>query len=115
MKGFGGDITIDSIGSGGGFERFCVSGETDVANASRAIRDSEIESCNAIGREPIEFRVGTDALAVVVSPDNEFLTDASLEELAQIFSTAENWADVNPEWPGRADPAFHPRHRQRHV
>ena len=32
---------------------------------------------------PIEFRVGTDALAVVVSQANEFLTDASLEELAR--------------------------------
>ncbi len=107
-EGFGGDITIDSIGSGGGYERFCVSGETDVANASRAIRDSEIESCNAIGREPIEFRVGTDALAVVVSQDNEFLTDASLEELAQIFSTAENWSDVNPEWPDEPIQRFIP-------
>ena len=60
-EGFGGNITIDSIGSGGGFERFCKTGETDIANASRGIKDSEVESCKAIGRTPIEFRVGTDA------------------------------------------------------
>ncbi|MCA9971248.1 MAG: PstS family phosphate ABC transporter substrate-binding protein, partial [Anaerolineales bacterium] len=98
-EGFAGNVTIDSIGSGAGFERFCVAGETDVANASRPIKDSEIESCQGIGREPIEFRVGTDALAVVVSAENDFLTNASLADLAAIFSTAETWADVNPDWP----------------
>jgi phosphate transport system substrate-binding protein len=95
----GGNVTIDSIGSGAGFERFCVAGETDIANASRAIRESEVESCAAIGRTPVEFRVGTDALAVVVSTENDFLTDVTAEELALIFSTAANWSDIRPEWP----------------
>ena len=98
-EGYSGQITIDSIGSGGGFERFCVTGETDVSNASRPIKDSEIESCDAIGRTPIEFRVGTDALAVTVSQENDFLTSVTFEELAAIFSTAKTWADVNPDWP----------------
>ena len=98
-EGYDGNITIDSIGSGAGFERFCVAGETDVSNASRPIKDSEVESCQAIGREPIEFRVGTDALAVVVSAENDFVTDVTMEQLAQIFSTAETWADVDPSWP----------------
>ena len=98
-EGYSGQITIDSIGSGGGFERFCVTGETDVSNASRPIKDSEIESCAAIGRTPIEFRVGTDALAVTVSQENDFLTSVTFEELAAIFSTAETWADVNADWP----------------
>ncbi len=98
-EGFTGEITIDSIGSGAGFERFCVNGETDIANASRAIKDSEIESCKAIGREPLEFRVGTDALAVVVSKENTFLTDVSADELAMIFSSAVKWSDVRAEWP----------------
>lgn len=107
-EGFGGDITIDSIGSGAGFERFCVAGETDVSNASRPIKDSEVESCNGIGRAPIEFRVGTDALAVVVSTENDFLQDATLEELAQIFGPAENWSDVRAEWPAEAIQRFIP-------
>ena len=107
-EGFGGDITIDSIGSGAGFERFCVAGETDVSNASRPIKDSEVESCTGIGRTPIEFRVGTDALAVVVSTDNDFLEDATIEELAQIFGAAENWSDVNSEWPDEAIQRFIP-------
>lgn len=98
-EGFAGQITIDSIGSGGGFERFCETGETDVSNASRPIKDGELEACAALGRTPIEFRVGTDALAITVSKDNDFLSNATLEELAAIFSTAGKWSDVNSEWP----------------
>jgi phosphate binding protein len=107
-EGYADNLTIDSIGSGAGFERFCESAETDVANASRAIRDTEIESCRANGREPIEFRVGTDALAVVVNSENEFLTNVTLEQLALIFSTAETWADVDPSWPAEPIQRFSP-------
>ena len=107
-EGFAGDITIDSIGSGAGLERFCVAGETDIANASRKIKDSEIESCKGIGREPVEFQVGIDALAVVVSAENNFVTDVTLEELAAIFSTAQKWSDVRAEWPAEDILRFSP-------
>jgi phosphate transport system substrate-binding protein len=107
-EGYADNITIDSIGSGAGFERFCVEGETDISNASRGIKDSEVESCQSIGRDPIEIRVGTDALAIVVSKDNDFITGASMEELALIFSTAETWADVNPAWPDEPIQRFIP-------
>ncbi len=35
------NITNDIIGTGAGFERFCTQGVTDIANASRPIRQSE--------------------------------------------------------------------------
>jgi len=107
-EGYGGNITIDSIGSGAGFERFCKTGETDIANASRAIKDEEIANCQAIGREPVEFRVGTDGLAVVVGKDNTFLTDVTADELAMIFGTAVKWSDVNPSWPNQPILRFSP-------
>ena len=100
--------SIASIGSGAGFERFCVEGETDISNASRAIKDSEMASCHAIGRSPVEFRVGTDALAVTVSADNDFVSDVTLEELAAIFSSAETWSDVRAEWPPETIQRFIP-------
>jgi phosphate transport system substrate-binding protein len=107
--GYTGQITIDSVGTGGGFERFCVAGETDIANASRPINDEEIASCQSIGREPIEFRVGTDALAVVVSAENDFLTELSLEQLAAIFNgEATTWADVDPSYPAETIQLFSP-------
>lgn len=107
-EGFSGGITVDSIGSGGGIERFCVAGDIDVANASRAIRESEIASCQSIGREPIEFRVGTDAVSLVVSQANDFITDVTTEELALIFGEATNWSDVRAEWPNEPIQRFVP-------
>jgi phosphate transport system substrate-binding protein len=52
--------------------------------------------------------VGTDALSVVVSKDNSFVTDVTLEELALIFSTAETWSDVRSEWPAEPIQRFIP-------
>lgn len=97
--GFSGNLEIESIGSTAGFRRFCVEGETDIANASRAINLAEQQLCVSNNRLPIEFRVGTDALAVVVSKDNGFLTGLSTEQLRQIFTSADKWSDVNPDWP----------------
>jgi phosphate binding protein len=107
-EGFAGQVTIDSIGTGAGFERFCVAGETDISNASRAIEEDEVASCAAIGRTPVEFRVGTDALAVVVNPANDFVTDLTLEQLALAFSTAETWADVDPSFPAEPIARYSP-------
>jgi phosphate binding protein len=108
-EGYAGLITIDSIGSGAGFERFCVAGETDIAAASRAIDDEEVASCAEIGRTPVEFRVGTDALAVAVSSENDFLSGVTLEELAKIFSSdAVLWSDVNSAWPAEEILRFTP-------
>lgn len=108
-EGFAGNITIDSIGSGAGFERFCTAGETDIANASRPINQEEIDACAAIGRTPIEFRVGTDALAVVVNPANTFVDNLTIEQLAKIFAgELTTWQQVNPAWPANPIKLFSP-------
>jgi phosphate transport system substrate-binding protein len=107
--GFGGEITVESIGTGGGFERFCVNAETDVANASRAIREEEVAACVENGRTPVGFFIGIDALAVVVSSENDFLTDLSTEQLAQIFSGAvTTWDQVDPSFPAEEIRLFSP-------
>jgi len=98
-EGFQGNMTIDNIGSGAGFERFCKAGETDISNASRKINDTELAACQKIGRQPLAFRIGTDGIAVVVSKDNTFVKDVTSAELAKIYSDAEMWSDVNPSWP----------------
>ncbi|MCX7656336.1 MAG: PstS family phosphate ABC transporter substrate-binding protein [Treponemataceae bacterium] len=98
-EGYKDQLTIDVIGTGAGFERFCKTGETDIANASRLIKQSELDWAKAIGRRPIEFRIATDALTICVSKSNTFVKDITMEELAAIFSTATYWSDVRPEWP----------------
>jgi phosphate transport system substrate-binding protein len=108
QEGFPGNITIDSIGTGAGFERFCTALESDIATASRPIKQEELDLCRANGREPIGFRVGTDAIAFVVSKDNTFLANVTTEQLALIFSTATLWSDIDPSWPAEPIQRFSP-------
>jgi phosphate transport system substrate-binding protein len=108
----GPDYPIDSIGSGGGFERFCEQGESDISNASRPIDEEETAACEETwGGPPIEIRVGTDALSVVISQGNTFATEMSIEEIATAFSLADSgatWADVNPDYPAHPIALFSP-------
>jgi phosphate transport system substrate-binding protein len=110
-EGYTGNITVDSIGSGAGLERFCKTGETDIANSSRAIKDSEIEACAALAtpRVPVEFRVGTDALTVVVSAENDFATSLTKEQLSKIFTAQfTTWDQVDPAYPAEAIVVYGP-------
>lgn len=97
------DIAVGVSGTGGGFRKFCA-GETVISNASRAVRDSERAACTANGIEFTEVLVGTDALTVVVSRLNSFLTDISSEELSTLWGPdAEGeitrWNQVKSSWP----------------
>jgi phosphate binding protein len=93
-------ISIDSIGTGAGFQRFCGGAELDIVDASRAINPEEQARCEQRGRNVVEFRIGTDALAVVVHKDNTFLEALSFAQLADIFSgKAKTWADVDSNFP----------------
>ncbi len=104
--GYTGNIKVDSIGSGAGFERW-TKGETDIANASRPIKEKEINTAQSIGRDPIGFLIGIDALVVIVNPENDWLNDVSIEMLAKIFSS-DKWSDVNPSWPNAMIEKFSP-------
>lgn len=106
----GPEYSVDSIGSGGGFERFCVEGASDISNASRPIKDGEFASCQEIGRDPIEIRVGTDALSLVVSNGNYFAQDLTFDEIAAVFAAPEGatWDTINPDFPAHPIQAFSP-------
>ena len=99
---------IDVLGTGGGFARFCASDQVlaetgksrpHIVNASRLIKADEIDSCADVGITPIAFHIGRDALAIVVSAANDFVNELSFAELQAIFSEAETWSQVRPEWP----------------
>lgn len=98
-EGYTGQISIDTTGTTGGFRQFCVDNKADIANASRAIKTAEYAACRKDQLNPTEIRVGTDALALVVSSENTFLKDVTVEQLQQIFTSAEKWSDVDPGWP----------------
>jgi phosphate transport system substrate-binding protein len=108
----GPEYTIDSIGSGGGLERFCVEGASDIANSSRRINEEEIAACTETwGSAPIEVRVGSDALSLVISNGNYFAQELTIEEIATAFSlsnTDATWTDVNPAFPAHPIQLFSP-------
>ncbi len=96
-------ITVGVSGTGGGFKKFCRR-ETDINDASRPIKESEIMACERNGVEYIEFTVAYDGVTVVVNPDNDFVDYLTLEELGRIWmpgSTVEKWSDLRPGWPER--------------
>ena len=94
-------VDISSTGSGGGFSNFFCVGETDFNNASRPIQPEEEDLCSENDVEYIELVAATDALTVVINNDNDFATEMTVEEIAQIWESdaAETWDEVRDEWP----------------
>ncbi|MBE9222465.1 PstS family phosphate ABC transporter substrate-binding protein [Cyanobacterium stanieri LEGE 03274] len=96
-------IAIGISGSGGGLSKFCA-GETDISNASRAIKPEEIEQCNQNGVEFIELPVAFDALSMVVNKENDWAACLTANELRTIWSpesqgVVNNWSQVREGFP----------------
>jgi len=96
-------VTVGQSGTGGGFKRFCA-GETDIANASRPIRENEKQQCDQAGVEYIEMPIAFDGLSVVVNPANTAVQCLTTDELRKIWqpgSQVRTWAQVREGLPNR--------------
>jgi phosphate transport system substrate-binding protein len=94
-------VTVGTSGTGGGFEKFC-NGETDMATASRPIKDAERKACQAKGVAYEELTIANDALSVVVNKENDWvdcLTVAQLKTIWDAGSKARSWKDVDASFP----------------
>ncbi|MDG2017594.1 MAG: phosphate ABC transporter substrate-binding protein [Rhodothermales bacterium] len=94
-------IAVTGGGSGTGIASL-LNGTVDIANASRQMKDSERASLIEAGKEPQEFIVGFDALAIFVHPDNP-MNEISIEQLAQIYADGgayERWSQLGITVPG---------------
>ena len=96
-------VVVGVSGSGGGFKKFCA-GETDLSNASRPIKQEEVDLCKDAGVEYIEIPVALDGLSVMVNPINDFVECVSIEHLNTLWEpSAEGhitqWNQVDPTWP----------------
>lgn len=95
------DIAVGVSGTGGGFKKF-VTGELDIANASRPIKKEEAEKAKKAGVEYMELQIATDGLTVVVNSQNNWISDVNEEELKKLWqegSDIKTWSDMNPSWP----------------
>ena len=105
-------VTVGVSGTGGGFQKFC-SGETDISDASRPIKDSEVEACAEAGIEYLPLRVGLDGLAVVAHPEADFLECITMDELSTLWSpdsegSVTSWNQVRSSWPSEKITLFGP-------
>ena len=73
-------LTVEGPGTGDGFKKFCA-GETDISNASRAIKESEVEACAEAGIDFIELYIAIDGLSVLTSPDNDKISCVTFNDL----------------------------------
>jgi phosphate transport system substrate-binding protein len=88
-------VTVGTSGTGGGFEKFCA-GETDISDASRAIEPEEVALCKKNGVVNEEVRVATDALTVIVNPENP-VNCLTVDQLGAIWgpdSKLSNWSEI---------------------
>ncbi len=89
------EVTLQVTGGGSGTGLAAlVNGTTDIANASRPIKEKEIEKARQAGYYPEEFKVAMDSLAVVVHKNNA-VEVLSLKQIMGIYTgKINNWQEV---------------------
>jgi phosphate transport system substrate-binding protein len=89
-------VSVSGGGSGTGIASL-INGTTDLANASRQIKEEERLQAEANGTEVVEFVVAGDAIAVIVNPSNP-INRLSLEQISGIYSGKyNNWSELGGE------------------
>ena len=96
-------VPVGATGTGGGFKKFAA-GEIDIVDASRPIKPTEVEACQAAGVEFIELPIAYDGLAILVNPQNSWASDITVKELKTIWEPEAQgkvlrWNQVRPGWP----------------
>jgi phosphate transport system substrate-binding protein len=98
------DVSVEVSGGGSGVGIAALTkGTIDIANASRNMKPEEIEQAKKnTGKEPKEFVVGYDALAIYVHKDNP-LNEITIDQIAQIYAEGGNltkWSQLGVTIPG---------------
>jgi phosphate transport system substrate-binding protein len=106
------DVTIGVSGTGGGFQKFG-RGEINISDASRPIKAEEAALAKESNITFVELEVAYDGLAVVINPENDWVTSFTVEELKMIWEPAaqgkiKKWNQINPAWPNEEIHLFGP-------
>lgn len=108
-EGFGSEapnvkVTVGESGTGGGFEKFCA-GETQISDASRPIKDEEIELCEKNGIKYTEVQVVLDGIAVVTNPNLQ-VKCLTTDELKQVWNKGSKITKLSEVQDGAPDTAL---------
>jgi phosphate transport system substrate-binding protein len=92
------DYEVGDEGTGDGFANFFCTGDSDISDASRAIKDEEVATCADAGVEYTELKIAFDGLSVITSVDNPMTCISFLDIYALLGPESEgfeNWSDAN--------------------
>lgn len=92
------NVSVTGPGTGDGFVAFC-SGDSDISDASRPIKDEEIANCSEAGINYVELKVGIDGIAIMTSADNDAVECLAFGDLYALVGPESTgfgtWADAN--------------------
>jgi phosphate transport system substrate-binding protein len=102
-------VQVGRAGSSAGFKKF-IPGETDFADASRAIKSEEAaqlaERGLNVGKEVLEFKLALDGLTMVINPQNTWAAEMTKDEIVAMFLSGTYreddkvlWSDIRAGWP----------------
>ncbi len=102
-------VQVGRAGSSAGFKKF-IPGETDFSDASRKIKDTEIEGLAenglVFGEDVYEFKLALDGLTMVINPNNTWATEMTEQEIIDMYVSGtykadDNvlWSDIRADWP----------------
>ncbi|OGZ73995.1 MAG: protein sphX [Candidatus Staskawiczbacteria bacterium RIFCSPLOWO2_01_FULL_38_12b] len=96
-------VVVGISGTGGGFKRFC-RGETHINDASRPIKEAEIQLCLENNIEYLELPIAFDGLAVMVHPSNTWVDYLTVAELKKMWEPSAQdsvlyWDQIRSGWP----------------
>jgi len=119
----GAPAKVESLGTGGGFKLFCGGagkGFPDVANASRRMKKSEWDACQANGvTDILEIKIGYDGIVIAnakAAPTFNITREQIYKALAADLpqgsgfatNTVANWSNVAPGLPNERIVAYGP-------
>jgi len=86
-------VSVTGGGSGTGIAAL-INGSTDVANASRQMKEEERQEAEQQGDSPVEHVVALDAIAVIVNPSNP-VDQLSIPQIADVYTgRTTNWQEL---------------------
>lgn len=92
------DYEVGDEGTGDGFASFFCTGDSDISDASRQIKDEEATQCSDAGVQYTELQIGYDGLSVITSVDNDIDCLSFLDIYALLGPESEGftkWSDAN--------------------
>lgn len=101
-------VQVGRAGTSAGFKKFVV-GETDFSDASRKVKDEEVEAFKQGGfadTDLMEIKVALDGLTMVINKDNTWAKEMTKDEIVKMYLSGEYkaddkvlWSDIRADWP----------------